>query len=85
MRAGAGKLQLGDDLLELRDILAQLGHFIRRRLARDIADQALLACFETRLAPPVVEIRVQPFTPTQRRDALFAPHSLEDNPDLLFS
>ena len=35
------------------------------------------------LAPPVVEIRIQPFPPTQCRDALFTPQALEDNPNLL--
>ena len=31
-----------------------------------------------------VEIRVQPFAPTQRRNAFFAPQALEDNSNLLF-
>ena len=39
---------------------------------------------EKLLTPPVVEIRIQPLTPTQRGYTLLAPESLEDNPDLLF-
>ena len=76
--------ELRHDLLELADVLPQLGHFIRRRLARGVPEQPLLPGFEKLLAPPVVEVRIQPFPPTQRRDAFFTPQSLEDNPNVLF-
>ena len=47
-------------------------------------DQTFLPGFEELLAPPIVEIRIEAFATAQRRDTLFAPQALEDDPDLLF-
>jgi hypothetical protein len=46
------------------------GDLCRRRLTRGLPQQLLLTRFEKLLAPPVVEIRVEPFTAAQGRDAL---------------
>src|SRR5262249_47463062 len=55
----------------------------RRRLARRIPQQPLLAGFEELLAPPVIQVRGQTLAATQLRDALLAPQPLEHDADLL--
>ena len=62
----------------------QVGHVGRRGLAGGVPDQPCLAGFEKLLAPPVIEIRVQPLAATQGGNALLDAQALEDNPDLLF-
>ena len=71
-------------MLEPAILGSQVCHVRRRRLAGRVADQPLLPSVEKLLAPPVVEIRVQPFATAQRRDALFAPQALQHDPNLLF-
>src|SRR5262249_25092004 len=73
----------GEALLEAGIPLPQPLHLGRRRLARRIAEQPLLAGFEELLAPPVVQIGREPLAPTQLRHALLAPQPLEDDAHFL--
>jgi len=73
----------GHHLLQLGDVFPHIGDLRRRRLTRGVTEQSLLAGLEKLLAPPIVEIRVETFAATQRRDALFASQPLQDDPDRL--
>ena len=75
--------QHGQSGIPISDVFPHIGDLRRRRLTRGVPQQSLLARFEELLAPPVVEIRVETFAATQRRDALFASQPLQDDPDLL--
>jgi hypothetical protein len=75
--------QFGHHRLQLGDGFPHIGDLRRRRLTRGVTAQPLLAGLEQLLAPAIVEIRVETFAATQRRDALFASQPLQDDPDLL--
>ena len=75
--------QLGHHLRQLGHILAQRADLARRGLSRGIAEQPFLAGLEKLLAPPGVEVRIEPFAATQGREALDAPQSLQDNSNFL--
>jgi hypothetical protein len=70
-------------LLQLGDFFPHVGDLRRRRLTRGVPQQPLLARLQKLRAPPVIEIGIEPFTSTEGRDALFAPQSLQDDPNLL--
>jgi hypothetical protein len=64
--------QLGHELLKLLVLLAKPGDLNAGRFPGRISFEALLAGFQERLAPPVVEVRVDALAATDLRDALFA-------------
>ena len=63
----------------------QVFDFVAGGFTNRVAGQLLLARFEEILAPSVVEVRRDAFSPAEFRDALLASESFEDNTDLLFS
>jgi hypothetical protein len=76
--------ELGDQLLELADLIPQLRHIAAIGLALGIADQALLARIEELFAPGVVEVSGDAFAPAEFTNAGLATQAFEDDADLVF-
>jgi hypothetical protein len=74
---------LGNDLLQLAILGAELLDFIARRPPDGVSSQLLLASLQEVLAPAVVEVGRDALPATQLRDALLAPQPFEYDPDLL--
>jgi len=75
---------LGDDLLQLAVLASQILDFVAGRFAHSVSRKLLLPRLEKVLAPSVVEVRGDAFSPTQIRDALLASKPFEYDPNLLF-
>jgi hypothetical protein len=65
-------------------LASQVFDFVARGFSDRVARQLFLARFEKVLAPSVVEVGSDPFSATQVGDALLAPQTFEEDPDLLF-
>jgi hypothetical protein len=75
---------LGDDLLQLSVLAAQVFDFVTGGFPGRVASQLLLARFEKVLAPALVEVRGDAFSTAQVGDTLLASESFEHDADLLF-
>ena len=73
---------LGDHLLQLSVLVAQVFDFVARGFAKRIARQLLLAGLKEILAPAVVEIRRDALSAAEFRHALLTAQTLEHDADL---